>query len=126
MENFTGIRNGERVARLEGAPRPPAAEGAHWGMGEARTDGGGSRDRTLQTIAVCLYDHLPTQNGSEPLSLNPQIDLNECLWYKRKRRKKDDRKKHQRLFGWQNVGCDHSWNDHHITGKHLHNKIYSQ
>jgi hypothetical protein len=35
MENVIVIRNGERVARLEGAPRPPAAEGTHWGMGEA-------------------------------------------------------------------------------------------
>jgi hypothetical protein len=35
MENIKGISNGERVARLEGDPRPPAAEGPHWGMGEA-------------------------------------------------------------------------------------------
>jgi hypothetical protein len=57
IEIVTGIHKGERVARLEGAPRPPAAEGTHWGMGEARTDGGGSRDRTLQTIALCLCDY---------------------------------------------------------------------
>jgi hypothetical protein len=66
IERVTGIRYGKRVARLEGAPRPPAAEGTHWGMGEARTDGGGSRDRTLQTIAVYLFDYFPTQYGREP------------------------------------------------------------
>jgi penicillin amidase len=70
MENVTGIYIGERVARLEGAPRPPAVEGTHWGMGEASrpnlpTFKRRSRDRTLQTIAVCDYDCLPTQNGRE-------------------------------------------------------------
>jgi hypothetical protein len=80
MENVTGLRNGERVARLEGAPRPPAAEGTHWGMGEASRPNLAafkrrSRDRTLQTIAVCLYDHFPTQNGKEPSHLMENKDL---------------------------------------------------
>jgi len=35
-----------RVARLEGIPARPQRKGAHWGMGGARTAGGGSRDRT--------------------------------------------------------------------------------
>jgi hypothetical protein len=34
------------VARLEGPSGRPQRKGTHWGMGGARTAGGGSRDRT--------------------------------------------------------------------------------
>jgi hypothetical protein len=41
-----------RVARLKGPPARPQRKGAHWGMGGARTAGGGSRDRTRHYPSV--------------------------------------------------------------------------
>ncbi len=40
------------VARLEGPHARPQRKGAHWGMGGARTTGGGSRDRTRHFPSV--------------------------------------------------------------------------